>query len=197
MSSITKRIGLIVTSAALGCSHATRSPTPAPHPSPRSASAEEQTTPANPRRAIAKLAMGDAVIAVYARGDDRVEVGSSASNGSVLLAFAPTDVEQWATIVAKLLKSPVRSSRRGADLDRATLTEPGVAAGAITLSRRVTGRRVRYSLFFANRNFGGFAVSITKADANVLVTTLRNAAAAATATSPATSDTTMQRDTTR
>ncbi|HET7565497.1 MAG TPA: hypothetical protein VFJ96_10915 [Gemmatimonadaceae bacterium] len=193
MSRITRRVIVpIIAGVAVGCSHAARTPTPAPPPAPDASEA----TPAIPRQPIAKLAMGDAVIAVYARGDDRVEVGAGAPNGSVLLTFVPADVEQWATAATRLLKTPARTSRTSADLNRATLTEPGVAAGGITLNRRIAGRKVTYGLFFANRNFGGFPVTITKSDATVLVSTLQNAAKTTTTIAHTVSDTTTQRDTT-
>lgn len=182
--------------AALGCRHAARTP-PAPPPAPVPAAVQEQAEPAVPRQSIAKLALGDAVVAAYARGDDRVEVGASAPGGSILLQFTPSDVVQWAATATQILKSPVRASRGSSNVDRATLTEPGVTAGAITLNRRVSGRKATYGLFFANRNFGGFPVQLTKRDAQVLVSTLRNAAAVATRmTHAANESTAAQRDTT-
>jgi len=193
--SLRTTIGLM---ALLGCARAASAPPAPPSATPRPAD-ERASAPVVPRRDIAKLAMGDGVIAVYARGDGRVEVGASAPGGSLVLMLAPVDIEQWAKTTTAILQHPARARRGTGAVERTTLAEPGVTAGALTFSRERTRRSVTYGLFFADRQYGGFPIHITRHDVGVLVSTLRKAAASARALQRrATSDTiAAPRDTTR
>ncbi|HEX5437512.1 MAG TPA: hypothetical protein VFW98_10140 [Gemmatimonadaceae bacterium] len=152
---------------------------PATAPPPAPVVAAPPPAPVVHHEPIAKLAMGEAAVIVNARPDSGVEVAVSAPGGDVVLEFAPDAVDQWGATTTKILSSRARSRRGRAVESRSTLTEPGVVAGAVTFTRRVRRRAVTYTLFFANRNFGGFPVQVTKNDARVFVGTLRRAAAAA------------------
>lgn len=172
--------------SAVACTSATRRPPAAAAPAP----AAEPTRAPVVRHAIAKLALGNAVVAIYASDSGTVDVGASAPGGTVLLHFLPPDVTAWAAATTKILATPARvRRRRDTVVAPTTLTEPGVTAGALTFERRATRRITRYSLFFANRDFGGFPVTITRQDASALVGALRDAARTVAGASPARPDT--------
>jgi hypothetical protein len=167
-------VGLAVLGlSAMACASATRRPPAAETPAP---AAEPARAPVV-RHAIAKLALGNAVVAIYASDSGTVDVGASAPGGTVLLHFLPADVTTWAAATTKILSTPARvRRRRDTVVAPTTLTEPGVTAGALTFERRATRRATSYSLFFANRHFGGFPVTITRQDARALVAALLDAA---------------------
>jgi hypothetical protein len=180
-----------VTLAALACAH------PARTPSADLPQVADSTQPAEsravPRHAIAKLALGRGVVAVYASTDGGVEVGASAPRGSVVLHFQPAEVDAWIANTTRILARQARPARGDTDVAPATLTESGTRAGALTFERRTTRRSVRYTLFFANRNFGGFPLAITRQDIGALLAAMKKAAAAARAAA----DTTPPRPDTR
>lgn len=165
---------------ALACAHPAQAPPAAEAPiTPKPSAASKPETHRVARRAIAKLALGEAVVAVYATAEGQVDVGASAPGGSILLHFVPADVDAWVANTARILAARPRPKRGATVVAPSTLTERDVRAGALTFERRTTRRSVRYSLFFANRDFGGFPVAITRQDALVLIGTLRDAAKAA------------------
>jgi hypothetical protein len=128
---------------------------------------------------IAKLAIGDGVVIVNARRGGRVEVGAGARGHTVELALEAHAARQWADSTATILARQARTRRGKEVLYRSSVEEPGTSGAGMSFTRRVRGKRSVYRLFFADRQFGGFSIDVSRTETRALINALRKAAAVA------------------
>ena len=131
------------------------------------------------KRSIAKLAIGEGVIVVNARRDGRVEVGAASGNKVAALAFEARAVRDWADSVVKTLEQSGTRRLRKDIVYRTSVDEPEVHGGSMSFTRHVRGGKSTYRLFFADRNYTGFPVAVTRTEARALIRALRQAAVVA------------------
>ena len=137
------------------------------------------------KRSIAKLAFAEGVVVVNARSDGRVEVGGGSGSRLVALVLEAGAARAWADSVAKILARTGRARRGKESVYRAFVDEPEANGGGLSFTRRFRGRTSVYRLFFADRNYGGFPIGITRTEARALVSAFHAAAAAAKKPMPA------------
>ncbi|MBV6522324.1 MAG: hypothetical protein MNPFHGCM_02472 [Gemmatimonadaceae bacterium] len=120
-----------------------------------------------------RLLLGDVAVEIRPASDDRLTFAIADSVRSLVLTVLARDARRWSDSAAILLR-PMRRSRRS-DADRTVvLEEPGIEAGSISLTRRVTDAGAQWSLFVADRTFETIRVALEITDVRAVVSAMRH-----------------------
>jgi hypothetical protein len=124
-----------------------------------------------------RLLFGEVAFEIRTTSDLMVRVGAADRARTITLLFLARDVKRWSDSASRLLTAGPRRASLGAVKSTATLDEPGIESGALTLTRTREGKEERWSLYVADRDFEGVRASIERDDVRALIGQLRRAAA--------------------
>jgi hypothetical protein len=166
---VVRATSLVALLLAAACSRrSSSSPAPAP------AAPDTATEPAISRARTVTLPFGEDDVTVSGRSDERVEVVVTGAD-TMTLAFALPAVDEFLPAAMRLAMRG-RLRRERPNLTRALIDEPGGDGGALSLSRRVNGRVLTCRLFFSDNVGGGFAITVSPAEARAVLQAMREAA---------------------
>jgi len=124
-----------------------------------------------------RLLFGELAFEIRTTSDLMVRVGAADHARTITLLFLARDVKRWSDSASRLLAA---GSRRPSSADAkwtATLDEPGIEAGALTLTKTRAAKEERWSLYVADRDFEGVRADIERDEVRALIGQLRRAAA--------------------
>jgi hypothetical protein len=125
------------------------------------------------RRNVATLPFEHGLIVIDAHSDGKVVIGASAGDSTIATPFPALEVRQWADSTVRLLARRVPKSVKER-VYRSGIVNRETSAG-VSFTRRITAGKSAYRLFFANSNYGGFPLDVSRAEADQFVQSLRRA----------------------
>ena len=125
------------------------------------------------RRNVATLPFEHGLIVIDAHSDGKVVVGASAGDSTIATPLPAAEVKLFADSTARLLARRVPKSAKER-VYRSGVVNSETSAG-ISFTRRISAGKSGYRLFFANSNFGGFPLDVSRAEADQFVASLRRA----------------------
>jgi hypothetical protein len=125
------------------------------------------------RRNVATLPFEHGLIVIDAHSDGKVVIGASAGDSTIATPFPAAEVRQWADSTARLLARRVPKTARER-VYRSGIVNGETSAG-VSFTRRISSGKSTYRLFFANSNYGGFPLDVSRAEAEQFVKSLQRA----------------------
>jgi hypothetical protein len=125
------------------------------------------------RRNAATLPFEHGLIVIDAHSDGKVVIGASAGDSTIATPLPAAEVKLWADSTARLLARRVPKSVKQRVYSSGIVNRE--TSAGISFTRRISAGKSSYRLFFANSNYGGFPVDVSRAEADQLVTALRRA----------------------
>jgi hypothetical protein len=124
-----------------------------------------------------RLLFGEVAVEIRTTSDLMVRVGAADGTQTITLLLLARDVKRWADSASRLLN--IRPPRPSLVKQKwtATLDEPGIEAGALTLTKTREGKAERWSLYVADREFKGVGAAIERDEVRALIGQLRRASA--------------------
>ncbi|HET7552050.1 MAG TPA: hypothetical protein VFK04_12205 [Gemmatimonadaceae bacterium] len=123
------------------------------------------------RRNVATLPFEHGLIVIDAHSDGKVVIGASAGDSTIATPLPAAEVKLWADSTARLLARRVPKSVKQR-VYRSGIVNRETSAG-ISFTRRISAGKSSYSLFFANSDYGGFPLGVSRAEADQFVKALR------------------------
>lgn len=124
-----------------------------------------------------RLLFGEVAFEIRTTSDLMVRVGAADRTRTITLLLLARDVKRWSDSALRLLAAGPRRTSSAAAKWTATLDEPGIEAGALTLTKSREGKEERWSLYVADRDFDGIGAAIERDEVRALIGQLRRAAA--------------------
>jgi len=145
-------------------------PEPAPTPATTRADSQPQSPEVRRSQSVARLPVGTegALIAVGVRYDSRVEV-SGVVTKPLTLAFPPAAVDEFVEATTKMMAA--RRSAKSTRLTRTVIDDP--AGGALSFSRRGSGKSAVYRFYFSDAFGTGFPITVTASETRAVLNALR------------------------
>jgi hypothetical protein len=125
------------------------------------------------RRNAATLPFEHGLIVIDAHSDGQVVVGASVGDSTIATPLPAPEVKLWADSTARLLARRVPKAAKPR-VYRSGVVNRETSAG-ISFTRRISGGKSSYRLFFANTSYGGFPFDVSRSEADQLVQSLRSA----------------------
>lgn len=117
---------------------------------------------------------GDVAIEVLL-SNNGLRIGAADDKRVISIGVMPRDLLRWTDSATRILAA--RGRVRDQDLRwRATIEEPGVDGGSMTLTRSMTATDTTISLFISDTQFEGIRTAVEADEARTLVAALRRAA---------------------
>jgi hypothetical protein len=110
---------------------------------------------------------------IDAHSDGKVVIGASAGDSTIATPFPAAEVRQWGDSTARLLARRVPKTARER-VYRSGIVNGETSAG-VSFTRRISSGKSTYRLFFANSNYGGFPLDVSRAEADQFVKSLQRA----------------------
>lgn len=154
-------------------------PAKAPPAKAPPAQAPQATTPppTAPERSLLRQLYGDLAVEARTRGAGSLVLAVSDGRTSVVLNLMATDLRRWSDSASRILAAP--APRRGQSAKwEAAVAGPGVAAGSVSLARRVAPGDTGIVLLVTDAEFRGVRTELAPEEARALSLALRRAALA-------------------
>ena len=124
-----------------------------------------------------RLLFGEVALEIRTTSDLMIRVGAADGTRTITLQLLARDVKRWADSASRLLAARPRRPSLSKEKWTATLDEPGIEAGALTLTKTREGKEVRWSVYVADRDFDGVGASVEPDEVRALIGQLRRASA--------------------
>jgi len=125
------------------------------------------------RRNVATLPFEHGLIVIDAHSDGKVVIGASAGDSTIATPFPSAEIAHWADSTARLLAHRVPASVKQRVYSSGVVNRE--TSAGISFTRRIASGKSSYRLFFANSDFGGFPLDVSRAEADQFVASLRRA----------------------
>jgi hypothetical protein len=126
------------------------------------------------RRNAATLPFESGLLVIDAHSDGKVVIGASVGDSTIAIPFPGAEVRAWADSTARLLARRVPRSAKDR-IYRSGIVNRETSAG-VSFTRRTASGESTYRLFFANSDYGGFPLDVSRAEVDQFVKALRRAA---------------------
>ena len=124
-----------------------------------------------------RLLFGEVAFEIRTTSDLMVRVGAADRARTITLLLLARDVKKWTDSASRLLVARPRRASSGREKWTATLDEPGIEAGALTLTKTREGKEERWSLYVSDRDFEGVGATLERDEVRALIGQLRRASA--------------------
>lgn len=124
---------------------------------------------------LARLFVGGDALEIVLLDDRRLRVAVADSARTLILTVLPRDVRRWSDSVSRILVTR-RRVRRFPQQWSATLSEPGIEAGSMTMTRRDSDAGSTWSLFVSDSRFMQTRVILDAGEAKAIRSAFRRAA---------------------
>lgn len=132
----------------------------------------------SPERSLLRQLVGDVAVEVRTRTPGALVLGATDGRTSLVINLLATDVRRWADSATRILAAP--APRRGQSARwEAVLAGPGVAAGSVSLARRIAPGDTAIVLLVTDAEFRAVRTRLTAEDARALALAMKRAAVAA------------------
>jgi hypothetical protein len=126
-------------------------------------------------RTVARTMVSDLAVEVRLTNDERLRLGAGDDERAIALTLMPADAKRWTDRVSTI--AAIRPRKALPDTQWvATLTEPGVASGNVTVTRRWRDGKSSWSFFLASKDFEEIRRPLELTEVKALAAAVRRAA---------------------